>query len=251
MNIAIILAGGVGNRVGADIPKQFIEVLGKPILAYTIEIFQQHPEIDAIEVVCIDSYIKDIDVMKSQYNFSKLIWVTKGGENFQKSVLNGIKYLKNKISENDIVLVHFGVSPFISEDIISDVIRVCKEKGNAISSTDFYLLPGMKENSESVENPNNASSKYIDRNTIACMSSPHAFKYGFVYNLYKEAIEQGIIDSVEPHTTTLMYKMRKTIYFSKGSQTNIKITNLEDINLFEGYLLMKESHKQKKNKYRD
>lgn len=83
------------------------------------------------------------------------------------------------------------------------------------------------------------------------MSSPHAFKYGFVYNLYKEAIEQGIIDSVEPHTTTLMYKMRKTIYFSKGSQTNIKITNLEDINLFEGYLLMKESHKQKKNKYRD
>ena len=153
MNIAIILAGGVGNRVGADIPKQFIEVLGKPILAYTIEIFQQHPEIDAIEVVCIDSYIKDIGVMKSQYNFSKLIWVTKGGENFQKSVLNGIKYLKNKISENDIVLVHFGVSPFISEDIISDVIRVCKEKGNAISSTDFYLLPGMKENSESVENP--------------------------------------------------------------------------------------------------
>lgn len=251
MNIAIILAGGVGNRVGADIPKQFIEVLGKPILAYTIEIFQQHPEIDAIEVVCIDSYIKDIGVMKSQYNFSKLIWVTKGGENFQKSVLNGIKYLKNKISENDIVLVHFGVSPFISEDIISDVIRVCKEKGNAISSTDFYLLPGMKENSESVENPNNASSKYIDRNTIACMSSPHAFKYGFVYNLYKEAIEQGIIGSVEPHTTTLMYKMRKTIYFSKGSQTNIKITNLEDINLFEGYLLMKESHKQKKNKYRD
>ena len=237
MNIAIILAGGVGNRVGADIPKQFIEVLGKPILAYTIEIFQQHPEIDAIEVVCIDSYIKDIGVMKSQYNFSKLIWVTKGGENFQKSVLNGIKYLKNKISENDIVLVHFGVSPFISEDIISDVIRVCKEKGNAISSTDFYLLPGMKENSESVENPNNASSKYIDRNTIACMSCPHAFKYGF--------------DSVEPHTTTLMYKMRKTIYFSKGSQTNIKITNLEDINLFEGYLLMKESHKQKKNKYRD
>ena len=84
MNIAIILAGGVGNRVGADIPKQFIEVLGKPILAYTIEIFQQHPEIDAIEVVCIDSYIKDIGVMKSQYNFSKLIWVTKGGENFQK-----------------------------------------------------------------------------------------------------------------------------------------------------------------------
>lgn len=87
--------------------------------------------------------------------------------------------------------------------------------------------------------------------SIACMSCPHAFKYGFVYNLYKEAIEQGIIDSVEPHTTTLMYKMRKTIYFSKGSQTNIKITNLEDINLFEGYLLMKESHKQKKNKYRD
>ena len=89
----------------------------------------------------------------------------------------------------------------------------------------------------------NASSEYIDRDTIACMSSPHAFQYSFINKLYKEAVETGVINEVEPHTTTLMYKMGKTIYFSKGSQTNIKITQKEDLDLFEGYLLMKEKHK--------
>lgn len=251
MNVAVVLAGGVGKRVGANIPKQFIEVLGKPILAYTMEAFQKCAEIDAIEVVCIKSYIGYMDEMKKKYGFDKLCWVVEGGDTFQESVMNGINYLEDKVNRNDIVLVHFGASPFIEDDIIVDAIRVCKERGNAISTTDFYVLSGIKDSVSSVADPNNASSVYIDRDSIACMSTPHAFHYGFVNDLYREAVETGVINEVEPHTTTLMYKMGKKIYFSKGRQSNIKITQKEDLDLFEGYVLMRQMRKKRMNGYCD
>lgn len=247
MNVAIILAGGIGNRVGAGIPKQFIEVLGKPVLAYTIEPFEKHTDIDAILVVCVKPYIDYIWFMKEKYGFSKLRWVTEGGDTFQGSVLNGVNFLSDKVTRNDTVLFHFGASPFISPDIISDVIKVCKEKGtNAISTTDYLLLSGEKRTIASVVDPDNYSDRYINRDTIAIMNTPHAFQYGFISELYREAVKTGIINTVEPHTTTLMYAMGKRIFFSKGSQTNIKITTKEDLSLFEGYVL----EQQRKNKER-
>ena len=244
MNVAMILAGGVGNRFGADIPKQFVEVFGKPVLAYTIEKFEKHQEIDAVLVVCIKSYINYLWKMKDKYNLSKIKWITEGGDTFQNSVFNGVCFLEKITNKDDIVVIHFGASPFITEDIISDCIKVCKEKGNAISTTDYYVLSGKKANKGSVTDPENYSEEYIDREIIAVMNSPHAFKFGFISDLYKEAIETGAIDKVEPHTTTLMYTLGKKVYFSKGSQTNIKITTKEDLNLFEGYIL----EEQKKRK---
>lgn len=247
MNVAVILAGGVGNRVGAGIPKQFIEILGKPILAYTIEPFENHTEIDAILVVCVKPFLDYIWDLKEKYGFSKLKWVTEGGATFQESVMNGVKYLSDKINENDTVLIHFGAAPFITPDIIGDAIRVCKENGsNAISTTDYYLLSGKKNTTDSVLALENYSEEYINRDTIAVMNSPHAFRYGFIYELYNEAVETGIIDTVEPHTTTLMYAMKKRIYFSKGSQTNIKITTKEDLTLFEGYVLEQQRKSSEK-----
>lgn len=244
MNVALILAGGVGNRLGAKIPKQFIEVLGKPVLAYTIEAFERHPEIDAVLVACVKPYMDYMWEMKEKYGLSKLKWVTEGGDTFQGSVLNGIRYLEDKIDREDIVLVHFGASPFLTGDIISDCIRVCQEKGNAISTTDYYVLSGKKKSTKSVADPENYSDEYIDRETIAVMNSPHAFRYGFIDDLYKEAVETDIIDTVEPHTTTLMYAMGKKIYFALGSQNNIKITRKEDLELFEGYVLEQQRKSQ-------
>lgn len=246
MNIAVILAGGVGSRVGANRPKQFIEVMGKPVLYYTIEVFQKHPNIDIIEIVCHKSWKDYLKKMVEKYELNKVKWVADGGETFQESVLNGINYLSNKISRDDIVLVHFGASPFLQGDIITDCIRVCKEKGNAISTTDFFILSGEKKSTKSVDDPENYSDIYIDRDTVACMSSPHAFKYGFIKDMYDEAIETGVINEVEPHTTTLMYKMGKRIYFAKGSQTNVKITRKEDLELFEGYVMQKQEYEAKK-----
>jgi len=238
MNIAVILAGGVGNRLGAGIPKQFVEILGKPILAYTIEPFDKHPDVDTILVVCVKPYLDFIWKLKEKYNFEKLKWVTEGGATFQESVMNGMNYLSDKAKRDDTVLFHFGASPFIKPDIIANVIRVCKDKGtNAISTTDYLLLSGMKKTTESVLNPENYTEEYINRDTIAVMNTPHAFQYGFLVDMYKEAVETGIINTVEPHTTTLMYAMGKKIYFSKGSQDNIKITTKDDLEMFEGYVL--------------
>ena len=237
MNIAVILAGGVGSRVGAGMPKQFVKILGKPVIVYTIEAFQKQEDIDAIEVVCVKSHIDYMKELVDTYGLSKVKWITEGGADFQGSVLNGINNLQDKCSEDDIVLVHFGASPFVEGDIIADAVRVCKLKGNAISTTPFYLLSGVKDDDEK-------TTKWIDRDTIACMNSPHAFRYGYIRDIYKRAVETGVIKEVEPHTTTLMYKMGETIYFSKGSQSNIKITTKEDLDLFEGYVLMKQRHAQ-------
>ncbi len=233
MNIPIILAGGVGSRLGADKPKQFIEILGKPIIVYTIEAFQNHPEIDAIEVVCIESHINHLKQLVEKYNLHKVKWITKGGEDFQHSVINGINNLKNKIKDDDIVMVHYGASPFVTEDVITDAIRVCKEKGNSSPAMASLLLLG--------SNDGEKSTTWIDRDKVVIFNAPQCFKFSYITQLYDEAIAKGYLEKVEPHTTTLMYYMGREIYFSKGNQTNIKITTKEDLDLFEGYVMMKNA----------
>ena len=144
MNIAVILAGGVGKRMGTDIPKQFIEVLNKPIIIYTLERFEKHPEIDAIEIVCIESHINYIRKLISDYDISKVKWVVSGGETFQESVFNGINNLKKECTGNDNVLIHMSVSPFVEDDIISDSLKICNEYGNAISANPCLLCMAIK-----------------------------------------------------------------------------------------------------------
>ena len=233
MNIPIILAGGVGSRVGADRPKQFIEVFEKPILVYTIEAFQNHPEIDAIEVVCIKSHIDYLKELIDEYSLTKVKWICEGGEDFQHSVINGVNNLKGKINDDDIVLVHYGASPFISDEIISDAIRVCEEKGNSVPAMPSPILMGTNDGVK--------STKWVDRDKVLMLTSPQCFNFAYVCQLYAEAIEKDLIDKVEPHTTTLMYEMGREIYPSKTNQTNIKITTAEDIDLFRGYVMAKKS----------
>ena len=234
MNVPIILAGGVGSRVGADRPKQFIDVLGKPVLVYTIEAFQNHPEIDAIEVVCIKSHIGYLKELIDEYNLNKVKWITEGGEDFQHSVINGVNNLKGKLDDDDVILVHYGASPFITPDIISDAIRVCKEKGNSSPAISSPLLLGSNDGDRSLN--------WIDRDQVMILNSPQCFKFSYVTQLYQEAIENDFIDKVEPHTTTLMYYMGREIYLSKSNQLNIKITTEEDLDLFKGYVLMRQNN---------
>lgn len=232
MNIAIILAGGIGSRVGAEKPKQFVEILGKPVLVYTIEAFQNHPEIDAIEIVCLENYMDYMKDLVKSFSLTKIKWIVKGGVDFQHSVINGVLNLQGKISPDDIVLIHYGASPFVSGDIISDGIKVATEKGNCTSATPCFLLVGSNDNTK--------STRWIDRDKIMLLNSPQCFKFEYVSQLYEEAMMKNLLDRVEPHTTSLMYLMGRTIYFSKGSQTNIKITTKEDLELFESYARMKK-----------
>lgn len=236
MNVAVILAGGIGSRVGESIPKQFIEVLGKPVLAYTIEAFQRHADIDAIEIVCIESYLDYLEDMVNRYHFDKVKWIAPGGDTFQQSVINGIDHLDQKIAEDAIVLIHFGASPFVEGDIIADAIRVCEQHDACTSAVPYFLLSATK--GDGIK-----TTEWVDRDNLMCMNSPHAFRYGYIKDIFAEAREKDLLDKVEPHTTSLVLALGKPLYFSKGSQTNIKITTEEDLRLFEGYLLMKKWRK--------
>ncbi len=233
MNVAVILAGGTGTRVGANIPKQFIEVLGKPILAYTLENFQLNSKIDAIEIVCHKDWIDEVKRICDKYGISKLRWLTIGGSTFQESTLYGIYNLRDKISPDDIVVISFGVSPLTTEDIVNDSIRVAKIHGNGISSEDSPLCTCIKDDEE-------GTTQNLIRETIKGFSNPWTFQYGELVETYDEVIRRGLLDTLEPHTTSAYLALGKRLWFSKSSGYNFKITLKEDLDKFEGLLLLKQ-----------
>lgn len=236
MNVAVILAGGTGARVGADIPKQFIQVMGKPIISYTMEKYQENENIDAIAVVCHKDWIEQTKDIIEKYNISKMKWIIEGGVTFQESTLNGIFYLKDKLSADDIVLLPWAVSPMVTDEIINNAIAVCKEYGNAVPADEMIMCTCIKDDEKS-------SQTSILRENIVGLNGPWAFKYGEVKEAYEVALAKGILDTLEPHTTSLYFALGKRIYFSKSATSNIKITRQEDIDLFEGYLLLQEKRK--------
>lgn len=237
MNVAVVLAGGTGTRVGANIPKQFIEIMGKPILAYTLDNFESDPEIDAIEVVCHKDWVEEVKRICEKYGIRKLRWLTTGGNTFQESTLNGIFNLRDKISRDDIVVVSFGVSPLCSQDIINDSIRIASIHGNAISAEDSPLCTCIKDDEE-------GTTQNLIRETIKGFSNPWAFRFGELVDAYDEVIRQGILDDLEPHTTSVYLALGKRLWFSKSSGYNFKITTREDLDKFEGLLLLKQKRER-------
>lgn len=229
MIAVMILAGGNGSRVGADRPKQFIEILDKPIVAYTIEIFQNYPEIDAIEVVCHKEWIEYLKIVVKKYGFEKVRWIVDGGNTFQRSVINGVENLKGSLSNDDIVMVHYGASPFTSNKIISEGIKVCREKGMSVSCTPCYQLMGTNDG-------DGRSCAGIDRDKYVQIACPQSYRFYYIKNIYERAQEKSLLDKIEPHTTSLMYALGETIFQSYGDQTNIKLTTMEDIAFFERWV---------------
>lgn len=234
MNIAIILAGGTGSRVGANVPKQFIEVMNKPILAYTLEKYQNNVNIDAIEIVVHKDWIDKTKEIIKDYGITKAKWITIGGNTFQESARNGIYNLKNEIDDKDIVVMTFGVSPMISDNAINDSIKVCEEHGNAIAAVDMTLCTVIKDKEDSEK----SSIESILRENIAGLANPWTFKFGEIYDAYKQAETMGILNELEPHTHSVYFALGKRIYFSKGDTNTCKITYKEDIDEFEAQLLL-------------
>lgn len=229
MNYVVILAGGIGNRLGAGIPKQFVEVLGKPVIAYTMQKYQEHPEIDGIELVCVDGFQDELRKIAEKNQITKVIKIVKGGSEYERSIMNGVEGLKGIAKPDDIVMIHWAASPFVTEDIISDNIRVCKEKGNAMSACPAYLLYGTNDGEQSNQN--------INRDTFRILAAPQSFLYKNIVFIYEEVNKRDLLNKIEAHTTAIMTELGIPIYFSKGSQTNIKITTKEDLELFTGYVL--------------
>lgn len=229
MTVAVIIAGGSGTRMGHDIPKQFIKVKDKSVLIYTLEVFQNHPEVDAIEVVCIDGWHDDLKEEAAANGIDKLKWIVSGGETGQESIRNGVYNLEPVCSEDDIIIIHDGVRPMVDTRVLTNVLEVCKEKGNAVAALPYNEQIFVISDEFSTE-------KYIPRETLRRVMTPQAYKYGKLLRAYKRAFEEktGIYGSA--YTNTMMVDLGERLYFAEGSDKNIKLTTKDDLELFKGYL---------------
>ncbi|MGI6439052.1 MAG: IspD/TarI family cytidylyltransferase [Sphaerochaetaceae bacterium] len=229
MNIAVILASGVGNRMGQDIPKQFINVYDKPVLFYTLEGFQNHPLIDAIEVVCLDGWQNLVWAYAKQYGITKLKWMTTGGDSSQESIRNGVYHLKDKVDEGDVVIIHDGIRPLVDDSVLSDVISTCKKHGNGVTSLPYNEQIFIVDDEIS-------TTQYIPRETLRRVSTPQAYKFGNLHDRYKEAFDKQVGISGSSYTNTMMVDLGERLFFASGSDKNIKLTTKDDLELFKAYL---------------
>lgn len=232
MNIGLIIAGGSGQRMHQDIPKQFITVNEKPVIVYTLEAFQEHAEIDSIAVVCIDGWEHVLRAYAKQFNITKLDYVIPGGENGQGSIRNGVYELAKHFKEDDIVLIHDAIRPMVSAEIISDCIVKTKKYGCAIAT--IPCAEAMMQTEDGI-----VSVGSYPRDGLKRTQTPQGFPLGKICDLHKRALEKGITNSVA--SCTLMIEMGEQVHFSAGSEKNIKLTTVDDIDIFKALLLAKRS----------
>lgn len=232
MNIALIIAGGVGARMNQDIPKQFINVYDKPVIVYTLEAFQKHPNIDVIEVVCLEGWHDILYAYAKQFGISKLEGIVSGGVNGQDSIRNGLYDICNRhFGDDDIVLIHDAIRPMVSADIISDNIRVCREFGNAIT-----VVPCTAAMLKTFDGT--ASNEQVPRDNLKITQTPQSFFIKDIIASHEEALNKGITNSVA--SCTMYIELGKQLYMSAGSEKNLKLTTTEDIEIFKALLKEKK-----------
>ena len=227
MNIALIIAVGSGHRMQNEVPKQFLNVYDKPVIVYTLQAFQNHPNIDEIGVVCIDGWHEVLRAYARQYKIDKLKWITVGGENGQSSIRNGVFEAELRYAPEDFILIHDAIRPMVSQEIISDCIIQCQKYGSAVS-----VLPcntAVLHYDES-----NASCSIVPRNELALTQTPQAFPLGKLSDIHRAALNKGITNSVA--SCTLMIEMGEHVHFSIGEETNIKLTTPGDLRIFKALL---------------
>lgn len=229
MNVAIIIAAGSGHRMGQDIPKQFINVYDKPVLLYTLEGFQNHSEIDAIEVVCLEGWIDFVWAYAKQFGITKLRWIVPGGKTGQESIRNGVYNLEGKCDKDDIVIIHDGIRPLVDESVLQDVIDTCRKYGNAVTSLPYNEQIFIIDDELS-------TTKYIPRETLRRVSTPQAYRFGTLDWAYHEAFEKEIGIYGSSYTNTMMVELGERLHFAAGSDKNIKLTTKDDLEMFKAYL---------------
>lgn len=231
MNIALLTAAGLGNRMHMDIPKQFIHIDNKPVILYTLEAFQNHPQIDAIIVVSLSTWEDMIWAYAKQYNIKKLKWIVSGGESGQESIKKGLEALREKCNKNDVIMVHDGNRPLISDEIISDSLATYEKYGGAVAA--IPCIEAIYKSSDGVQ-----SGITLDRQEMFRTQTPHTFSLEKLLWAHKVAEKKYIQNTTA--TCVLMTMLGETIYFSKGSEKNLKLTTKEDFEIFEALLRRKK-----------
>ena len=233
-NIALVIAGGSGQRMGQPVPKQFLSVNEKPVIIYTLENFEHCPLIDAIAVVCIEGWQHVLQAYAKQFNITKLKHIVEGGASGQHSIFNGVKLLKEQYKDDACVVIHDGIRPLVDESVIESVISTCEKYGNGVTSMPY-------NEQIFVINDEISTDRYIPRETLRRVATPQAYKLGELYSAYCEAIEKNIGFTGSSYTNTMMADLGKRLYFAKGSDKNIKLTTPGDFEIFKAYISRKEN----------
>lgn len=232
MNIGMIIAGGRGVRMGQEIPKQFLSVNGKPVVAYTMEAFQKHPDIDVIAIVCVEGWESILTAYAREYGITKLKHIIHGGENGQTSIRNGLFELEKHYSADDLVLVHDAVRPLVSQDIISGCIATTRERGSAI-----VVIP-CQEAMLRTDDQLSSGATY-PRDNLKRTQTPQGFALGRLCEAHRRALAQGITNSVS--SCTMMVELGETVYFCAGSEKNLKLTTPDDLDIFKALLTIERN----------
>lgn len=229
MNIALIIAGGSGNRMGQDIPKQFMHIDGRPIIIHTMQCFQAHPDIEIIAVVCLRGWETVLQSYANQFNITKLKHIYPGGNSGMESIHNGIFGLKEDgCDDDDLVLIHDAVRPLLSQEIISGNIAICKAYG--------YAVTGIKCREAILESVDGFSSMTsIPRDTLIRTQTPQTFRLKNIIKAHEEALKKGIVDSVASCTLCAELGERE-MHIVPGSEKNIKVTTVEDIEILKALM---------------
>lgn len=228
MNIALLTASGTGTRTHQDIPKQFINVENKPILLYTLEAFQNHPNIDEICVVILEGWEPILDAYARQFNITKLKYVVNGGATGQESIYNGLIEIKKHCSLDDVIIIHDGNRPMVSQEIITDSLVKQREYGSAVAAipcTEVVFV---------VDDDVNSSCKSIERTNLRRTQTPHTYVLKDILDAHEQARKRNISNMAA--SCSLMEALGKKSYFSMGSEKNLKITTVEDIEIFKALL---------------
>ena len=230
MNIALLIAGGSGNRMGQDIPKQFMHVDGAPIIIRTMQCFQQHPDVEAIAVVCLRGWETVLQSYSNQFNITKLKWIFPGGNNGMESIHNGIYGLKEAgCNDEDLVLIHDAVRPLLSQEIISSNIAICKAYG--------YAITGIQCREAILESLDGFTTKTsIPRDTLIRTQTPQTFRLKNIIKAHEMAKFKSIENSVA--SCTLIAELGENIemHIVPGSEKNIKVTTVEDLEILKALM---------------
>lgn len=232
MTVALLTAAGSGIRMGQDIPKQFIHVENKPILIHTMAAFQEHPLVDAILVVTIPSWVDVVQAYANQFNITKLRWIVPGGQTGQESIYNGLKKLSEELKADDVVMVHDGNRCMVSSEIISNSLATFKKYGSAVAAIPCVEAV-FRSNDDGI-----SSTMSIPREQLFRTQTPHTYTLGKLLWAHDEAQKQSITETAA--SCTLMQQLGETVYFSKGSEENLKITTIEDMMIFKALLHTKK-----------
>ena len=222
MNIAIIFAGGVGSRMGSGVPKQFLELNGKPVLAHTLGLFERHARIDKIVLVVAPRYFDDCRALVAEYGVSKLHRLVACGDSAQESIYNGLAAAAEEFPPETTVLLHDGVRPYLEPQVIDANIDGVERFGNAVTHTPCYETIVLSKDGERI-------SALPYRRESYTAQAPQSFRLGEILAAHERirARPSGYTDMVDQ--ATICWTLGIPIHLVKGNRGNVKITTSEDI----------------------